>query len=409
MQKALDLLRHFCRQLCANSFENSEEACVATHESSLKETAATSQKIVLSRRIQQFCQTHQNRFWILYYRTAEKKTMFACRTCGSEADRCKDYVLDRIVKHIKAFDITRESEVYAQVRLALSDGMQSEGVVHGYVERVRAAYETKRHDVQTGVALVENALYPHTDKSLTVRVGKVLDHYRAYQVSMVLKKVVMQSAGEDETACRGLQNALYEELLHLEKFHTYITMPVKTRVIDFTRVKGHEPLLSDTLDEHILEEETEEAKSDLLHLIDGEAALLYKLKYGFTLENHEFVEVIIRLDYENEEIIEVLSYEERFYIQLVTKYGLKPDSEFLRQYDITALERSIGEKISVQREKLLSRSYKHTQTEGKEEVYFKLLYTEPLSSAEMGILFGLSAKQIDKKVENAKNRIRKQL
>lgn len=42
MQKALDLLRHFCRQLCANSFENSEESCVATHESGLKKAAATS-------------------------------------------------------------------------------------------------------------------------------------------------------------------------------------------------------------------------------------------------------------------------------------------------------------------------------------------------------------------------------
>lgn len=409
MQKALDLLRHFCRQLCANSFENSEESCVATHESGLKKAAATSQTIELSRRIQQFCQTHQNRFWILYYRAAEKKTAYVCRTCGSEADRCRDYVLDRIVKHIKAFDITRESEVYAQARQALSNGIQCEGVVRGYVDRIRAAYETKRHDVQTGVALVENALHPHDDETLSVRVIRVLDHYKTYQVSIVLKKVVMQSVGEDETAYRGLQNALYEELLHLEKFYTYIAMPVKTRVIDFTRVKGHEPLLSDALDEHILEEETEEAKSDLLRLMDGEAALLYKLKYGFTLENHEFVELIIRLDYENEEIIEVLSHEERFYIQLVTKYGLKPDSDFLRQYDISALERSISEKISVQREKLLSCSYKHTQTEGKEEVYFKLLYTEPLSSAEMGMLFGLSAKQIDKKVENAKNRIRKQL
>lgn len=409
MQKALDALRGLCRQFCANSFENSEASCIAEHENSVNDASKTSEKIAFSRRIQAFCQTHQNRFWILYYRVAEKKTASECRKCGSQTDRCRDYVLERIVKHIKAFDISRESEVYTQVRQALSEGTQSEGVVRGYVERIRAGYETAHHDVQTGAVLVENALQPYGDKGFAVHINKSLDHHRTYGNYIILQKLVALSLGEDETAQMQVRAALYEELLHLEKFHTYIKSPITSRMIDFSRVKGHEPVLSDTLDEHAVDEENEEGQSELLRLLDEEAALLYKLKYGFKLDNHEFVEIIIRLDYENTQVIETLSHEERFYIQLVTKYGLKDDSEYLRSYDIKALERSIGQKISAQREKLLSHSYNTQEAKGKEELYFKLLYSEPLSSAEMGALFGLSAKQIDKKIENGKNKIRKQL
>ena len=47
----------------------------------------------------------------------------------------------------------------------------------------------------------------------------------------------------------------------------------------------------------------------------------------------------------------------------------------------------------------------HSYIKENEEIYIKLIYSEALSAKEMALIFNLSSKQIDKKVENIKKKL----
>jgi len=407
-------IKQLCNKLCANSFENSKDACILhIGRKSYPNVLTTLEKLNLKNNIETFCKTQHNRFWLLYYRITENKVDFKCGSCGVHADKCRDYVLQRVVKHIKAFNIDQESSVFLRVRILLNEEAQeeySEEIVRFYTKKIKSNYASKTFEVQNAIAILDNIKQLQKDKKFHTKLTKICDGYKVYNTSIVLKEVIEQSVDYDEKEELKVRPLVYEELLHLVKFEAYISPVVKTRMIDFTRQTKHHPVVSDELEAQVDEaEEVLDEESIVLQNLKSEEILMNKLKYGFKLVNREFLTVIAKLDYGSEELLSTLSNEEKFYIKLVTQYDLESGSKHLEFMDIGSIERSINQKILLQREKCQVHSYSDIEEDIKKEIYIKLLYVETLSSKEMGVIFDLTAKQIDKKIENSKKKLKRSL
>ncbi len=411
MISIINLVKKICQKICLNTFDNSESLCLEKHSISTSNTPnSTVEQVTLQKNIQTYCQTHKDRFWILYYPIVETEVKYLCRKCGSQEDKCKDYILDRVVKSMKAFDVTQESVVFKTLRLFLFEEQQPrqhQEIVFNYADKIHKNYKYKVFNEQKATVLVGNALEACNNPVYNNALHTVLDAYKTYDVEIKLQEICLLAFHNEESIEKDFSKYILDELLHQEKFSTYIKKVVYSRFIDFTRSKSSELIVSDEIEVYVEENESEEEYDDsLLQSLNEEQALLSKLKYGFKLDNKEFVTVIIKLEYKDIDLLQHLTSEEKFYIKLVTKYALKDDSDQLKYYDVPALKESIHIKITQERENLQSYSYSEYEESEKKEIYFKLLYAEALSSKEMGLIFNLTAKQIDKKIENSKKKLK---
>ena len=401
MKEKCSLLQRLCRIHCKALFKTTQERC-EVHCMDDRDEASRVQCIQAYNRVE------KNRFWVLYYTFAQKKSIQVCRSCHSKQDACTDYLLSRLPQQIEAFDISQESTLFTQVRVMLQDEVctdKEESAIHFY-NKIRRRYTQTATSPEKAAAIVENALFffdPHYQ-------ARPLHHalgYRFYDVLLVLEVLVKACVAYDGSKVEKLQPYVFEELIGCEKFGVYISRALKNRRIDFTRSSTYtkevldEPEVCETVEEQEVEDST------LLAPLNDEQQLIYKLKYGFRLENAEFLEVIARLDYRDDKLLSCLSSEEKFYIQLRTRYDLKDDAPQMSALDVPSIKASISKKLSIEREKLQSYSYSEYMDDAKKEIYLKLVYSEPLSAKEIGVIFDRTAKQIDKKIENAKKKLKR--
>jgi len=407
----INTVRKFCHAICVNTFENSETSCIDSHSRQTYQPAdQTLAQIELQKSIHQYCQTHKNRFWVLYYPLAEQEIKYKCWKCHSQEDKCRDYILDRVVKHIKSFDTSYESLVFSELREYMIHGIEPEvntNLVHQYTAKINHYYAHKNIDIHRAIALLDNALQSCNTAEKDA-LFQIVDTYKTYQVAVKLKELCMSVFKNDETKEKEYYACIVEELILQEQFLSFIKKAIHSRFIDFTRSKAYELVVSDDIEEQMSAME-EEYDDSLLEHLNEEQMLLSKLKYGFKLDNKEFVTVIVKLNYQDIDLLKDLTSEEKFYIKLVTKYALKDDSEQLKHFDVRALQNSIHAKISKEREKLQSHSYGDCEESDQKEIYLKLLYAESMSSKEIGLIFDLTAKQIDKKIENSKKKLKSTL
>ena len=435
-----NLVETLCKK-CKKYFENSQKSCVSNipfHERiALLLKPSTLLEVKVTRKIQNFCQVSKNRFWILYYRISEKRIYFRCDK-NHKSNLCEEYILSKIIKYIKAFDMEKKSDVFKQVRAELTDKQKveldtpSQEVVAHYIKKITEQYDKKAFDFESGLALIESAILEQ-ESGVKSSIEKRLHRYRVYQSPIVLRDLIYESLNSD----KELKEPTLVELLHQEKFINYIRRVIESRFIDFTRSSRYSkerirdteiPIKKrtnssndydndtekDTLeadretdydDENIEVEEPINNKSikNILKLLSNEQQILYKLKYAIRLDNREFLSITHKLNYLDKTLLDEFTPEERLYIKFSLFYKLDDDSKHFSMMNIQKIKEYISQKISNYRGKLESHSY----IEEQEEIFIKLIYTEPLSAKEMGVVFDLTSKQIDKKVENIKKRLQK--
>jgi DNA-directed RNA polymerase specialized sigma24 family protein len=413
----LDFINSICQKLCQNLFDESSHACVK--QIKLKEkihfilSPSTELKIKINRQINHLCAVHKNRFWILYYRLTEKKIDFTCKQCHKYS-LCQAYILQRILKHIKAFNSQQESIVFKVLKKKLTQKAsniqltkESQEIVSYYEAKIHKTYEEKTFDIHTGTALVQNVLTQIKNLSLQLHLEERLAHYKLYDASFVLK-VLLEEENPYQEELFLLKETMLLELLEREKFLNYIKSPIKSRYIDFVRSKPYtnenrlEEETSSFIEEkkHVLEKETLE---EFLNILSNEQKLLYKLRYGLKLNNREFLTISPKFQTLYEELIDCFDSTEKLYIKFSIHYNLEEDSEHFQILgDLPSIKNSISTKLLKYREKLLAQSYK----EGKDEIVLKLVYSEALNAKELSSLFDLSDKQIHKKIENIKKKLK---
>jgi len=403
MNETLERVRRWCQDRCADLFETTLSRCEQRHRSSFD--AAHSEDAVA-----RFAQVEKNRFWTLYYTYAQKRTARECRSCYRKFDACTAYVTDRLPSLIRSFDMTQESALFKRVRERLcesGDIGEKDADTERFVSKIKEDYARRKQPKEKASALVCNAVYEY-DASLMIRCEHHAQGHLFYGVPIVLESLLKETVAFDSAKEAQVRRYLFEEMVHYEKFVSYIGRSLKNRVVDFTRSAAYKNEVSEEIDEsaHCDEPFEEEDSQALLEALNDEQTTIYRLKYGFRLDDAAFLEVVARLDYRDDKIVSRLSNEEKFYIQLKTRYGLSDDSEALQAFDTEALQKSISEKIALRREEVRTYDYNDYVDDDKKEIYLKLIYAEPLSAKEIGIIFDKTAKQIDKKIENAKKRLK---
>jgi hypothetical protein len=407
-------IKKLCHKLCHNLFHKSSTYCI--QQITLKDkfllltTLSTEQKVHINRKINNFCQVNKNRFWIIYYRFSEKKIDFSCQRCN-KFELCQAYILKRIIKHIKAFDTQQESTIFKEVReiLTLKNKMADnfkkgeKEIIEFYKERVFTNYKEKAFDLQTAMALIENTLLKveHNDISLIIK--QRLQRYQLYQSPIILEAFFIENSQEELI----LKKTSLLELLTYEQFINYIKKPLESRYIDFLR--------SSQSIKEVSQEEEESQKieykldsdtiDNLLESLSYKEKILYKLRYGFKLTNQEFLTISEQLKDINEALIQLFTTTEKLYIKFLIHYNLDETSEHFTIFqDKEAIKASISTKLLNYREKFNINSYKGKDSE---EIVMKLIYNEPLRAKELGEVLGFTDKEIHKKVENIKKKLKR--
>jgi len=407
------LIKKLCIK-CKIFFETSEVSCISSisraDKLSLLLHPSTELEVKITRKIQSYCKVTKNRFWVLYYRISQSKIYFKCTKCN-KGNLCEAYILSRVIKHIKAFDITKESKVFKSVRekllhnkLMLDSSIpkfdkNSKEVIDYYVNKITNEYNNRAFNFENGVALIEN-VYIEQDKRIKTLIEKRLDRYRVYNSPIILKDFIYEALEED----KELKEQTLIELLHKEKFTNYIRQIIESRFIDFTRSSKYKnEMIQDIKEQKENSNSNSEDIDTILEPLSNEQKIIYKLKYAIRLDNREFLSVTHNINYLENDFVEIFTPSEKLYIKFSLHYRIEDDSKHFSMINVKKVKESISKKISQYRKTIKSRSY----IKGKEEVYIKLIYTEPLSAKEMGIIFNLTSKQIDKKVENIKKRLKR--
>jgi len=321
--------------------------------------SSTEHYVKTHREIENFCAVHKKRFWIDYYQLTQKKIAFICKKSKKEA-LCEEYILDRIIRHIKAFDFEQESEVFGAVRQLL--------------------------------------LNKKLNKSYNKNTQEVINHYH--------NKILKRYENDSFEGHKRREDVLME-ILEEEKFKNYINRVVESRFIDFVRSKSYTSEYeeqSETITDERENIDYNEEIEALLSTLDEEDRVIYKLKYGIKLDNQEFLTLSYKFKTSLlEGLIEMFNSSEKLYIKLLIEYGLERDSNhFDILEDIDKIDASISQKIKNYREKLFANSYSRDE----DEVVIKLIYREPLSAKELGELFKLTDKQIYKKIEKITKKLK---
>ena len=412
-----NFIENLCKKLCYNLFNESPQNC--SNHIKFKEKLlflfkpSTELKVKINRQINQFCHVHKNRFWIIYYRLTENKIDFSCKKCHKHT-LCQAYILKRIIKHIKSFNSNQESVVFQAVRerlkkcsLSSTLDKESQEVITHYESKIHKLYREKIFAIHTGTALVENILSKMEKTSLQQKIEERLQRYKLYASPFVLQTLFEEESPHKEN--KELLEKSLLELLEREKFLNYIKTPIESRYIDFVRSKSYTQ--ENELHEEVecSEEESnssleEEEIAELLKVLSNEQKMLYKLRYGFRLDNREFLTISYKFKELQKELMECFNSTEKLYIKFSIHYALEKDSKhFDILGDIREIQTNISKKLLNYREKLLAQSYR----EGKEEIVLKLVYNEALSAKELSSLFGMTDKQIHKKIENIKKKLKR--
>ena len=422
MVKGLILIYKLIKILCSKCksyFENSETSCISSihiqDKLSLLLKPSTKLEVKITRKIHSFCHSTKNSFWILYYRISQSKIYFSCAKCN-KSNLCEEYILSRIIKHIKAFDITKESKVFKKVREELTKkdlestalaspnletpklDKNSKEVVNHYVNKIKDEYSQRAFDFESGIALIENASVEQ-DREIKNLIEKRVYRYRVYKAKIILKNLIVEALESD----KKLKEPMLIELFYKEKFLNYIRQVIESRFIDFTRSPKYKNETTQEIEKSEKERSSIEDIDTILESLSNEQKIIYKLKYAIRLDNREFLHITYKMNYLDKSLVESFTPSEKLYIKFSVHYEIEDDSTHFSMIDVKQVKESISKKISYHRETIESRSY----IEDKEEIYIKLIYTEPLSAKEMGIVFNLTSKQIDKKVENIKKRLKR--
>jgi len=401
-----NIIKNLCAK-CRHYFDNSESLCISNFSKQDRLSlifSSTLLQIKITRRVKVFCRKNENRFWILYYRISQTKISFKCKECHKSAF-CQEYIIDRLLKHIKRFDIEQESDVFKVVRANLTNSQTSirldtnaKEVATHYTKKITDEYREGEIDFDTGIALIESAVAEMEDEIKT-SIEDRIQRYRLYQSPIILKDLICESLPNDTV----VKEPILIELLHKEKFVNYIRQVIESRFIDFVKSKQYrDEILSE--DEPIEPSSTDSSTKErdvLLEPLSNEDKILYKLKYAIPLDDREFLSVTYRLCSDHKFLSDEFSPDEKFYIKLSIQYQLDDDSPHFNMIDVPQTKASISQKILDYRENLKSNSY----IEDKEEIFIKLIYAEPLSAKEMGVVLGFTSKQISKKVESMKKRL----
>jgi len=409
-------IEKLCHKLCHNLFEQSSQNCIVNI--TLKEklqlllTPSTELKIKINRKMNQFCKVHQNRFWIIYYRLSEKKIAFSCKRCYKTV-LCEAYILSRIIRYVKAFNIEQESSIFQSVRKNLIENApinspknSSGEVALHYTQKILKIYKEKALDRHIGSALIENILERIKDKNVKERLREQLERYKLFQATIIMEDILTQALQSREIL--KVRPLVLIELLHQEKFLHYIQAPIQSRFIDFTRSKTYthqvetkEQMQKSHKEENYLDEEEIE---ELLSLLLSEDRLLYKLKHGLKLNSREFLTIGSNLEPISSDFTALFNSKERLYIKFSLHHKLEDDSEHFKILgELESIKISISEKILNYRKKLEAHSY----IEGvMDEIAIKLIYTEPLSVKEVGKVVNLSEKQVYKKIAKIKEKLK---
>jgi hypothetical protein len=403
-------IKKLCHKLCYNLFDRSSTYCIqditVKDKLILLTTPSIEQKVNINRKINNFCQLNRNRFWIIYYRLTERKIDFSCKRCN-KFEFCQAYILKRIIKHIKAFDSTQESVIFKEARKRLlskeeqfSNSLKKteREIVQFYTQRVWKLYNDTSFDLQTATALIENTLIKLDDKDTSLVITERLQRYQLYQSPVILRDLFEKDSNEE----LKLRELSVLEILTQEKFINYIKHPLESRYIDFIRSSSFIKEINQDIDEN--QETTSKPDVDkLLDVLSNEDRLLYKLRYGFKLNNQEFLTISKNLITINETLTALLDTTEKLYIKFLIHYNLEENSEHFTIFqDKEKIKASISKKIMAYREKLSFGSYK-----GDEEIVVKFIYNEPLKAKELAGLFGLGDKVIYKKIERIKKRLKR--
>ncbi len=333
----------------------------------------------------------KNRFWVIYYRLAEKLISLKCNECKSsnQSLMCEEYILDRIMQHIKRFDIDVESTPFQEVREFIEKGdyeQKRAGVTGNYIRKIFKRYNQKSIDSDTANALIENAM---------VAIDKEVVPQKDFSEKIILKNEISKRLNHDQGKISTLLYSLLIELLYEEKFFNYANNHViPKRFIDFIRYwkfRGSEPLPLEPPSKPI---KLEEILADYLDIIPEDTKLILRLKIGERLNNRDFIKVAYLFDYREIDIFENFTDEEYLAIKLYARNNIEFSSK-------------IDKKISEVREKLEANSYIDIEDDKKRVTLLKLIFSEEMKAKEIGMLLGYSDKQVNKKIENIKKKINK--
>jgi hypothetical protein len=313
--------------------------------------------------------------------------------------------LDRIIKYIKRFDTEQESNVFRKVRANLTQNGEeieldenSKEVATHYTKKISKEYRDKAFDFDTGLALIQNAIL-QVDSKMRDLIEKRVQRYRVYKSPIILKDLIDESL-QDE---REVMQPTLIELLHKEKFVNYIRGTIENRFIDFVKSKSYINEIVEEIEPNKITNQDRVDIEALIEKLSNEQRIIYKLKNAIRLDNREFLNISYRLNYLDKSLLDSFTPDERFYIKFSVQYEIDDDSHHFSMIAVEETKTSIFQKISDYRGKLESHSY----IENQEEIFIKLIYTEPLSAKEMGVVFNLTSKQINKKVENIKKRLQR--
>ena len=428
-----DFIKKLCQQGCGTYFEKSSDSCIShinfKERLSLMLKPSTLLEVKIAREVQNFCATDKNRFWRIYYHICDFKINLSCKQ-SYKPDLCQTYISKKIIKHLKKFDARQESKVFLTVKdnlkkidevyqenyLKLKDIVKNrlgsdtkentDEVIKYYTNKIINEYSTKEFDFDVASALIENTLI----NSQSDKIERQLRRYRVYQSTIILEEFMAQSFADNREKSSIFFLPILMELFNKEKFVNYIKKPIESRLIDFTRSRPYDSEKVYDIEEKqnihnsgMQENQNIENRDidNILKQLDSDNRIIYKLKLGIKLNNREFLTLTYKMNYLGKYFINIFTPDEKLYIKFSMYYGIDDKSEHFSLIDIDKVKASIYQKISEYRGKEESHSYIETH----EEIFIKLIYTEPLNAKEIGTLFDLTAKQVGKKVENIKKRL----
>jgi hypothetical protein len=430
-----EFIKKLCEERCGTYFKKSSDSCVShinfKERLSFMIKPSTLLEVKVAREIQKFCTIEQNHFWRIYYRICEFKISSSCKK-SYKPDLCQSYISKKVVEHLKKFDVKQESKVFVSVKgnlkkidkvyqensLELEDILKksldsdtkdnTDEIIKYYTKKIINEYSTKDFDFDIASALLENIMI----ESKSDKIERELRRYKVYQSVIILEEFISQSFDDNREEGSVFFLPILMELLNREKFVNYIKKPIESRLIDFTRsrpyysekvydIEENQYLQTSNMREHSSIEHSD--IDNMLKQLDNDSRIIYKLKFGIQLDNREFLRLTHKMNYLGKYFIDIFTPDEKLYIKFSIHYGIDDDSEHFSMIDIAQTKASIYQKILDYRGKEQSHSYIETH----EEVFIKLIYIESLSAKEIGTIFDLTAKQVGKKVENIKNRLKK--
>ena len=420
MNSNLDnFIKDICDKECGEYFEISKESCFLQIKKRLAPDLSLEKKFdrklqikvarVASPIIRSNNQIDKNRFWILYYRLSEKLITFKCEQSNlSTIDNmmCKEYILNRLINQIKTFNINNESIPFQEVRANLSEIVKNysasneisldidssklhftNGIVRNYTNKILKRYSKESVDIYSIKAIIENAL-------LSIEAYKNTKAYQKNGEKSCIEKEVLHYLNHHKNEVDIILKPILIELFYQEKFFNYINNHfINNRFIDFTRtLKNSPPNPIEKVDPPIFLT-LEEILKDYLELISLESSLILRLKIGEKLNNREFIKLVYNFEYKEIEILSHFEDEEILEIKFYARNNID-------------ISKETNKKISKIREKLKSNSYINREDDTKRVALLKLIFSEEMNAKEIGLFLGYRDKQIYKKIESIKNKIK---